>query len=170
MTALAVWATIRNKQRGIALQIVSAAGLTSSSIAIAASDCQLSKGVSIPVWAFWLWGAMALQAAASILVVHARLDARIRIRKPDAELERPTPAFAAQGILVLAALTLLTRQEWYLAAAFALPGIVNWIELTRISSGKSLDIPLTTIGLRAMSVSFVVNALLGLGLWSRCGC
>jgi len=165
MTVVAVWAAVRNKARSVLVQIAGAAGLTASSVAIAASACG-----SIPHWTLWLWGAMALQASAAILVVHARLDARIRGAK-NQKIETPTAAYVAQAALMLAALALAVRQEWMLAAAMALPAALNWFELTmRVARGEGLKTPLTTIGLRAMALSIAVNVLMAAGLWNRSGC
>ena len=102
MTVLAVWATIRNRQRPVWLQVVSAAGLTSSCVAIAAGASRL-----LETWVLWLWGVMALQATAAILVVHARLDAKIhaklRVKKPsESPFGWPYAAFAAQAALLVA--------------------------------------------------------------------
>jgi hypothetical protein len=165
MTLLAVGATVQNRQRSIALQIASATGLTASSLAAATSSCG-----ALPDWTFWLWGALALQSTAGILLVHARLDARIRLRKPDAVVERPSAAIIAQGFMLLAAVTLATRQEWWLAAAMALPGILNGYQLSNLEKTESLNTPLTSVGLRAMALSITVAILLSFGLWPRAGC
>lgn len=166
MTLTATWATIRNRQRSTILQIVSAGGLTASTVAAAASSCS----GQIPGWVWWLWGAMALQATASILVVHARLEARIRVRK-SLSLDRPDSAYGALCVLLLAAVTLGARGEWILAAALAIPAIVHWVDLTAIRrGGQTLDTPLTTIGFRAMGLSIASNLMLVIGLWPRSGC
>ena len=145
MTVLAVWATLRNRQRSVPLQIASAAGLTSSAIALVASACG-----SVPSWAWWLWGALVVQATAAILTVHARLDARIQSRKVRGVLPRPTAAFTAQAVLILIAIGLGTRREWWLAAAMAIPALLNCFELVRVSRGKTLDTPLSIVGFRAV--------------------
>src|SRR5579863_8947094 len=74
-SALAVVTNVKNRQRSTPFQIVSAAALTSSSLVIS-----ISATGSIAPWCWWLWLLMALQATAGILVVHARLDARIASR------------------------------------------------------------------------------------------
>ena len=74
-SAAAVAINVKNRQRSTLFQIASAAALTSSSLAISLS----ATGVIAP-WCWWLWLLMAMQAAAGILVVHARLDARIASR------------------------------------------------------------------------------------------
>ena len=108
-----------------------------------------------------------MQAAAAILVVHARLDARIHARKPGLPLERPTAAFLAQGVTLLAALTLAVRQEWWLAAALGIPGLLNSLELARLGDSRALETPLKTVGMRAMALSVLANGLLIVGMWQR---
>ncbi len=74
-SALAIAINVRNRQRSTLFQIPSAAALTSSSLAM----CLSATGAIAP-WCWWLWLLMAMQATAGILVVHARLDARIALR------------------------------------------------------------------------------------------
>ena len=74
-SAVAIAANVRNRQRSTWFQIASAAALTSSSLA----TCLSARGAIAP-WCWWMWLLMAMQAAAGILVVHARLDARIALR------------------------------------------------------------------------------------------
>jgi hypothetical protein len=74
-SVLAIAINVKNRQRSTLFQVVSAAALTSSSLATS-----LSATGSIPPWCWGLWFLLALQATAGILVVHARLDARIALR------------------------------------------------------------------------------------------
>ena len=74
-SAVAIAVNIKNRQRSTWFQIASAVALTSSSLA----TCLSARGAIAP-WCWWLWLLMAMQAAAGILVVHARLDARIALR------------------------------------------------------------------------------------------
>ena len=166
MTVLAVWATIRNKQRAVWLQILSASGLTSAAVAVEVSACGFVRP-----WALWLWCGLALQSIAAILVVHARLDAKIHAKRKNAPpLERPTAAYVAQVVLLNVAAVLAAYQHWWLAAAMALPGLVNAVELIQIGDNRTLDVPLKTVGFKAMALSLAVNALLLLGLWPTGGC
>src|SRR5262249_46582425 len=71
LTALAVYMTVKNRQRSIGLQALSAAGLSSSSIAA----CLAVNG-TVPPWAWWFWALHSGYFLAGILVVHARLEAR----------------------------------------------------------------------------------------------
>jgi hypothetical protein len=74
---------VKNRQRSTLFQIASAAALTSSSLATS-----LSATGAIAPWCWWLWLLMAMQATAGILVVHARLDARIASRRTAPANER----------------------------------------------------------------------------------
>ena len=74
-SALAIAINVKNRQRSTLFQIASAFALTSSSLATS-----LSATGTIAPWCWWLWLLLALQATAGILVVHARLDARIALR------------------------------------------------------------------------------------------
>ncbi len=80
---------VKNRQRSTLFQIASAAALTSSSLATS-----LSATGTIPRWCWWLWLLLAMQATAGILVVHARLDARIAARGNHSR-ERSIPARGA---------------------------------------------------------------------------
>ena len=73
--ALAITVNVKNRQRSTLFQIASAVALTSSSLATS-----LSATGAIAPWCWWLWLLMAMQATTGILVVHARLDARIALR------------------------------------------------------------------------------------------
>ena len=74
-SVLAIAINVKNRQRSTLFQIASAAALTSSSLATS-----LSATGTIASWCWWLWLLLALQATAGILVVHARLDARVALR------------------------------------------------------------------------------------------
>lgn len=158
LTTFAVWMTVRNRQRSVALQVVSAAGLTGS----CAAAC-LSVLGTMPGWGWWLWGLSAAHAAAGILVVHARLEARIAARK---KLDQPNPwrkpALIAQAVLLVLAPVAALRSPW-LGAALALSAVVHLRALARLA--ETVDTPLTTVGLRALGLSCAVSALLILGLW-----
>ena len=74
-SVLAIAINVKNRQRSTLFQIASAFALTSSSLATS-----LSATGTIAPWCWGLWLLLALQATAGILVVHARLDARIALR------------------------------------------------------------------------------------------
>ncbi len=162
-SALAVFLTLRNRQRAPWFQIASAAALTSSSLAA----CLSALG-RLPSWCWLLWASCALQAAAGILVVHARLDARIAARKnlPPPPASRRA-AFSILAVLPIASCALVLAGRAPLAAVFVLPFAAYWFELRRQLSPLSLRMPLRTAGLQAMSLSLAFTALLTASLWPR---
>lgn len=160
-SALAVAVTIRNRQRSALFQIISALALTSTSLAAG-----LSASGSIKPWCWWLWALCALQATAGILVVHARLEARIAARKiiPH-DRAYPGPAVRTCVALIGAAMIAsLARQPW-IAIALLLAAMGYIYELVRQRKIASLQMPLTRVGLQAMSLSIVYASLVVVGLW-----
>ena len=159
MTLYAVWMTVRNRQRSVWLQILSAIGLTSTGMAVALS----LLGQPAP-WAWWLWLLSAAQAAAGILLVHARLEAHIatKAKRP----ESPVYFRAATWMQVL--LIPLGAAAWrispWLTAAMVLPAVVHAYELGSLHTPAALATPLRTVGLRAMGLSIIVSVLLIAGL------
>jgi hypothetical protein len=160
-STLAVVVHVNNRRRLTAFQILSAIALSSTSLI----TCQSATGVVRP-WAWRLWVLCAMQAAAGIFVVHARLEARIAMRK-----ERPVdrasryPALLASLVLVgLSPFALLARQMW-IAAALAVAGAGYLYELHRQKNPASLQMPLTQVGLQALSLSIAYALLVVVGLW-----
>jgi hypothetical protein len=159
--ALAVAVNVRNRQRSTLFHIVSAAALTSSSLATS-----LSATGAVQSWCWWLWLLLALQAAAGILVVHARLDARIAVRTPLPEPQ--TFRRAAQIFLVILALVAAAFVEFaqVLLAIALLVAIAGYAyDLHTQRNPASLQVPLTSIGRRALALSSAFSILLILGLW-----
>lgn len=161
LTALAVWMAVRNRQRSTWLQLASAAALSSTGL----PACVSATG-ELRDWVWPLWALSAAHAAAGILVVHARLAARIAART-----QRPlpgrfrVPAQAMQGLLLVGALPFLAAGRPALAAALALSAAVHLWDLYTLPRPESLATPLTTVGLRAMSLSIAFSTLLVCGLW-----
>lgn len=158
---LAVWVNLANRQRSTMFQIVSAAALTSTSLA----TCISATG-GVAGWCWWFWALSAMQASAGILVVHARLDARIALRKS-------TPAsrqfrYAAQGAVIVlacaAVVALAVRKPW-IAGALALGAAGYVYDLNRQNDSVSLQMPLKSVGLQALTLSTACTVLLIAGLW-----
>lgn len=163
--ALAVWVNVSNKQRSVTFQIASALALTSTALATS-----LSAAGRAPAWAFELWILLAAQATAGILTVHARLDARIALRK---NLTPPTyyrrAAFAAVTALFCASLGAAILQRWFIAAALALTATGYFYDLRRQQQPKFLEMPLKRVGQRALALASAYALLLIAGLWSQAG-
>ena len=162
LTMLAVYMTVKNRQRSLWLHALSAAGLSASGLAAC-----LSVTPTVPAWAWWFWAMHAAHFLATILVVHARLEARIVARKPEMHV---SPALHAlrrdaalvSGALLLAALLIAVRHPWY-AAALALSEASHLYDLSTMRTPAALALPMMTVGKRALAVSiaFTLLAIVG---------
>jgi len=161
-TTLAVAVNVKNRQRSTLFQIASAAALTSSSLAA----CESALG-SIAPWCWWLWFLLAIQAAAGILVVHARLDARIAARgkAPGAEAYRRA-AWIAIIVLTAAAVAAASLGRVWIALALLLASAGYSYDLRRQRDLSALRLPLTRVGQRALALSTAYAILLIIGLWA----
>lgn len=163
--AVAVLVNVRNKQRSVLFQVLSAAMLTSGSLAVA-----LTATSAIEPWALWLWALCALQATAGILVVHARLDARIKLRNPAAPAEESRRSAAvAIAVLFCAAIAAGFFGRWWIAAALLLIAAGYTHELREQRDPAALQLPLKKVGLRALALSVAYTVLLVAGLWDLSG-
>ena len=160
-SSLAVTINVKNLQRSTLFQIVSAAALTSSCLATS-----LSATGSIPRWCLLLWLLLAMQASAGILVVHARLDARIALRGKSAGSERyHLAAQIAVGVLVCAALAFAGTGGPCIALALLLAAAGYLYDLRLQRDASALQLPLKDVGQRALVLSSVYAILLIAGLW-----
>ncbi len=158
---VAIFVNLKNRQRSTLFQIASAAALTSTSLA----TCISAKG-AIARWCWWYWALIAMQAGAGILVVHARLDARIALRKAaSASLNFRHAAQAALGLLVCAAVAAIILGDAWIALALALAVVGYAYELMRQKDPASLQMPLKTVGQQALMLSALYSGLLIAGLW-----
>ena len=160
-SVLAVMANVKNRQRSSLFQIASAVALTSSSLAIS-----LSATGAIQRWCWWLWLFLAMQAAAGILVVHARLDARIASRKlVDAGNKFRRKAQVAVTVLGTAAVTAGIMRHGFVALALLAAALGYAYDLYRQIDARDLQRPLTSVGQRALALSSLFSILLIIGLW-----
>jgi len=158
---LAVLVNVKNRQRSTLFQIASAVALTSSSLATS-----LSATGAIQNWCWWLWLFLALQAAAGILVVHARLDARIALRNPaKATREFRRKAQVAVAVMGAAAATAGVLHHSFVALALLVAVIGYAYDLHSQRDASDLQRPLTSVGQRALALSSAVSVLLIAGLW-----
>ncbi|MDE3196512.1 MAG: YwiC-like family protein [Acidobacteriota bacterium] len=160
-TAIAVAVNVRNKQRSVWFQIASAAALTSTSIA--ACLAVLNR---VPAWGWLLWLLCALQAFAGIFVVHARLDARIALRKADAGKDRSRRvAIASQLAMAFAAAGFAAAGYPFVASALLVAAGAYFFDMRRQKDAGSLQMPLTSVGKQALTVSTVFAIMIVVGLW-----
>lgn len=158
LTVAAVIFTVRNKQRSALLQLLSAAGLSTSSLLVAL----LATG-GIPIWAWQLWAVLTLHAAASILTVHARLQMKISKKSsvPSKDMGSPRRSAAlAHGGQVAVAIFLAASGNALLAIPLLFSAACGAVELYRLRLPATLAEPLKRVGFRALAVSIVHAALL----------
>lgn len=160
-TALAVAANVLNRQRSVWFQIASAAALSSTCVVA----CLAAIG-RIPDWCWLLWIFSAMQATAGILVVHARLDARIAARKDaPSPTHRRRAAYVAQAAVMAAAIVAVVAGRLRIAAGLMLTAVCYVAELRRQQDPASLRVPLTRVGLQALAQSIVYTLVIIVGLW-----
>jgi hypothetical protein len=158
---VAIIVNLKNRQRSTLFQVASAAALTSTSLA----TCISALG-SIAPWCWWFWALIALQGSAGILVVHARLDARIALRKArPANQQFRQAAQAALGLLLCAAVTAIILGHAWIALALVLAFIGYAYELVRQKDSAALQMPLKAVGQQTLMLSTLYAALLIAGLW-----
>lgn len=158
---IAILVNLKNRQRSTLFQIASAAALTSTSLA----TCISATG-SIASWCWLFWILIAMQASAGILVVHARLDARIALRKAAAASRQfRRAAQAVLGLLLCAAVTAVILRHAWIALAFLLAVVGYSYDLIRQRDSVSRQMPLKAVGLQALMLSTLYSALLIAGLW-----
>lgn len=160
-TLVAVYINVRNRQRSIWFQLLSAAALSSTCFAAC-----LSAGPEIPRWCWALWLFSALQAVAGIFVVHARLDARIGARKGAIRAGGTRKAaFLSQLVLALVAVVSLSIGWSWISFALVAAAISYLIELRRQRDELSLQLPLNRVGQQALALSLAYAVLIIVGLW-----
>ena len=159
--ALTIVVNVKNWQRSTLFQIASAAALTSSSLA----TCLSATG-SIAPWCWWFWLFTMMQATAGILVVHARLDARIALRGTVLADDRfRRAALVTLGVIASAAATAAVLRRGWIALALLLAVMGYGYDLMRQKDVSALQLPLKTVGQRALTLSSVFSSLLILGFW-----
>jgi 4-hydroxybenzoate polyprenyltransferase len=107
-----------------------------------------------------------LQATAGILVVHARLDARIALRS--AAPARENYRRAAQislGVLICSAATAAFFHRGVIALALVVAAIGYAYDLHRQRNREAPQLPLKSVGLQALALSSIYAILLIIGLW-----
>jgi len=160
-SVLAIAINVKNRQRSTLFQIVSAFALTSSSLA-----ASLSASGTVAPWCWWLWLLLALQATAGILVVHARLDARIALRStaPARENYRRA-AQISLVVLVGAAAAAIVFHRGVIASALMIAVFGYAYDLHRQRNAEALQLPLKSVGQQALALSSLYAILLIVGLW-----
>jgi hypothetical protein len=160
-SVLAIAVNVKNRQRSTLFQIASAFALTSSALATS-----LSASGSIAPWCWGLWLLLALQATAGILVVHARLDARIASRStaPARENYRRAAQISIV-VLVSAAAIAVVFHRGFIALALSIAALGYAYDLHRQRNALALQLPLKAVGQQALALSSLYAILLIVSLW-----
>jgi hypothetical protein len=159
-SALAIAVNVKNRQRSTLFQIASAVALTSSSLATS-----ISATGTVQSWCWWLWLLLALQATTGILVVHARLDARIVMRSTSRSVQNfRRSAKIAVFVLALTAVGFGLLRDGWVALALLIAATGYTYDLFRQRDSAALQMPLTTVGQQALALSSVFAVLLIVGL------
>lgn len=154
-----IYMTAHNRQRSVALQVASAAGLTASTF-LAWIAC--GRVIDGTVWL--LWAVLFAHSAASMLTVHARLEARIAARKSHVARAMRTSASIAEAVLVAIALGLGMEGRVLLGLALGISAAVHIFDLIRLYDPEVLRTRLQVVGMRELVLSCFVAALTVAGL------
>ena len=162
-TAVAVWMAVNNRQRSTLLQIAAVGGLSASTFAAV-----LALRHDVPVWTWWLWAIVTLHGVASVLSVHARLEARIAAAKPGMEPQggmrgKAYTATFVQGLAAIPAVML--SGDWRLAVPLLFSAITHAWELYRLNQPEVLRERLQAVGYRMLAVSIAHTLLAIWALW-----
>lgn len=146
----------RNYQRYPALQIASAIGLTASSL-----PAYLAARGHLDSIAFWIWLLCAMDSVASVLVVHARLEAIVVSRKavPSSLPHRRHALLAQAGLcMFLAALAALGR-PWLILPFVPTFALHCW-DLGKLNSATRNRVSMQRVGLMQLTASIAFASIL----------
>lgn len=158
---LAIAVNVKNQQRSTLFQIASGAALSSSAVAM----CLTITG-GVATWCWWFWGLMTLQASAGILVVHARLDARLALRgkaEPGEKFRRAAIWFL--GLMGCTAIYAALQGRAWVAIGLAVAVAGFGYDLYQQRSRDALELPLKKVGQRSLALSMVYAVLMIVALW-----
>ena len=148
--------TVRNYQRHPALQIAGVLGLTSSSL--------LAYLAGRGFWdepAIWIWLLSAAHGSASVLVVHARLEAILSARKPGPAptTDRRNAVLGQVGLGMLLAIVVATGRPWLLVPLLP-PMILHCRELWQLRGQGVPRVSLRRVGWTQLTASVAFCLLL----------
>lgn len=154
----AVWLTVKNRQRSMALQIVSAAGLC-----LTALLATLAATGFIPSWAWILWALLTAHAVASIPVVRARLDRKIAASRGQTAPNGKGPYWIQAAQVAAAAGVALSIPSLALPLLFS--AFANLWELQRLNQEAAFKESLRQVGRRLLTLSIVHTIVCIAVLW-----
>ena len=161
MLGAGAWLTMKNRQRSLWFQAVSACGLNGSALL---SWVSVRWSFDWPI--FLLWAALSAHAIAAVLVVHAHLDTRIAAKR---QQESPVPkaAWSAQAGLLAGAVVCVVCSKAALAIPLMVSASVHAWNLYQVKSEAMIAVPLRTIGWRAMGLGILVALTAVKALWAQ---
>ena len=151
LTGVAVLLSAPNYQRNPVLQIASTIGLTASSLA-----AYLAARGHLDAMAFLIWALCAAHSAASVLVVHARLEWIVVSRNSppaSASLPQRRNALLAQAGLWLFLGGLAVSGRPWVILPFLPPSSLHWWELWQMRSGTRRRVSMRRIGWAQLGAS-----------------
>ena len=163
LLVVATLLTVFNRQRSVWLQVVSAVGLSASALA-----AWLAVRPRLEPTAWWLWAVHSAYSTAAVLVVHARLDGRVALKRPEHSRQAAQAlrsAYTAQAVLLgIGGLCVLGGQP-LLALPLLLAAGSHTIQLGNLRRPDSHTVPLRRVGLRALALSIACSILVVMALW-----
>lgn len=163
LLAAATLLTVFNRQRSVWLQVVSAVGLSASALV-----AWLAVRPRLEETAWWLWAVHSAYSTAAVLVVHARLDGRVALKRPEHSCQAAhalRSAYAAQAVLLGIGGFCVLRSQTLLALPLLLAAGSHTIQLWNLRRPDSHTVPLRRVGLRALALSIACSILVVMALW-----
>lgn len=160
LTIAILFLAARNHQRDPVLQMVSAIGMTASSLIAYLS----TRGHLDPI-AFWIWMLFAVDISVSVLVVHARLEWIIASRKsePSRLPHRRNALLAQVGLWMFLGVVALRGKPW-LILPFLPTGLLHCRALWQLHTKPRQRPSMQRIGLLQLSASIAFCVILVLVL------
>ena len=150
LTGATVLLSARNRRDPV-LQIASAIGLTASSLA-----AYLAARGHLEAMAFWIWALCAAHSAASVLVVHARLEWIVASRNPapapPALPHRRNALLGQAGLWLFLGAVAVSGRPWVILP-FLPPSSLHWWELWQMRSGTRRRVSMRRIGWMQLGAS-----------------
>ena len=160
LTLVYVRAVVHGRQRAIPLQIVGAAGLTSS-VALA----YLAGGRQPDFTLLLLWVSQTVYYTGSVLKIHALIEARKQRAGTVADDKRKRGAMIWLAVQITCALAFCVGGYWLMGAALSVPALVHGFDLRHMNDPSRRKTRLRTIGFRELGLSTVFSVLAVLSLW-----
>jgi hypothetical protein len=158
LTVVAVYMTLKNRQRSVVLQSLSAFALGSS--ALLAGYLGTRNIWDQRTWAVWIL--LSLHFLTGIFLVHARLERRANKPEADAMLQRGFMLIGLSLLLaVMAAIMDHTELVFPLLASAAICGV----EVYLVTRPDATSEPLKAVGLRALFASIMHTLVTVVSLW-----